>query len=211
FSSHLTNSILLAGPPGSGKTAAVYACAEELGWEVFEVYPGIGKRNGASLASLVGDVGKNHIVAGKPSTRPTGPSGPNREGNLPSSFNSLTDGEDEDTRSRHTPQLDSGFGFLAADSNESGGQARASARQSIILLEEVDILFGEDSGFWPMVVNLIKDSRRPVIMTCNDVGLVPVHDLPLQATLSFEASPDDIALTYLECVALSEGYAVTRD
>ena len=43
------------------------------------------------------------------------------------------------------------------------------------------------------------------------MGLVPVHDLPLQATLSFEASPDDIALTYLECVALSEGYAVTRD
>lgn len=41
--------------------------------------------------------------------------------------------------------------------------------------------------------------------------MVPVHDLPLQATLSFEACPDDIALTYLECVALSEGYAVTRD
>jgi len=43
------------------------------------------------------------------------------------------------------------------------------------------------------------------------VGLVPAHDLPLQATLSFEACPDDIALTYLECVALTEGYAVTRD
>ncbi len=81
--------------------------------------------------------------------------------------NSHTDGEDEETGSRHTPQLDAGFGFLTSDSNESDGQTRASARQSIILLEEVDILFGEDSGFWPMVVNLIKDSRRPVIMTCN--------------------------------------------
>lgn len=43
------------------------------------------------------------------------------------------------------------------------------------------------------------------------MGLVPVYDLPLQATLSFEACPDDIALTYLDCVALSEGYAVTRN
>ena len=62
FSDRLSNCILLAGPSGVGKTAAVYACAEELGWEVFEVYPGIGKRNGASLLSLVGDVTKNHIV-----------------------------------------------------------------------------------------------------------------------------------------------------
>lgn len=58
----LTNTILLTGPPGCGKTAAVYACAAELGYRVFEVYPGIGKRSGASLESLVGDVGKNHTV-----------------------------------------------------------------------------------------------------------------------------------------------------
>lgn len=58
----LTNTILLEGPPGSGKTCTVYACAEELGWEVFEVYPGIGKRSGGSISSLIGDVGKNHIV-----------------------------------------------------------------------------------------------------------------------------------------------------
>ena len=60
--STLTNTILLAGPPGSGKSSTIYACAEELGWEVFEVYPGIGKRSGGSLSSLIGDVGKNHHV-----------------------------------------------------------------------------------------------------------------------------------------------------
>ncbi|EGO27518.1 hypothetical protein SERLADRAFT_446751 [Serpula lacrymans var. lacrymans S7.9] len=62
FTDLLTNTILLSGPPGCGKTAAVYACAEELGYEVFEVYPGIGRRNGASLDSLIGDVGKNHLI-----------------------------------------------------------------------------------------------------------------------------------------------------
>lgn len=58
----LTNTILLSGPPGCGKTAAVHACALELGYEVFEVYPGVGKRSGANLESLIGDVGKNHTV-----------------------------------------------------------------------------------------------------------------------------------------------------
>lgn len=58
----LTNTILLAGPPGSGKSSSIYACAEELGWEVFEVYPGVGRRSGGNISSLIGDVGKNHHV-----------------------------------------------------------------------------------------------------------------------------------------------------
>lgn len=62
FSKRLTNTILLAGRPGTGKTSAVYACAAELGWEIFEVYPGIGKRTGINVSGLIGDVGKNHIV-----------------------------------------------------------------------------------------------------------------------------------------------------
>ncbi|KAK7695808.1 hypothetical protein QCA50_000446 [Cerrena zonata] len=62
FGQSIHNTILLAGPHGSGKTAAVYACAEELGWEVFEVYPGIGQRCGPELHRLIGDVGKHHMV-----------------------------------------------------------------------------------------------------------------------------------------------------
>jgi hypothetical protein len=63
--STLTNTILLEGPPGSGKTSTIYACAEELGWDVFEVYPGIGKRSGVNISSLIGDVGTNHLVGSR--------------------------------------------------------------------------------------------------------------------------------------------------
>lgn len=156
----LTNTILLAGPPGSGKTSTVYACAEELGWEVFEVYPGIGRRSGGNVSSLVGEVGKNHIV-GRYGTSGT-------------------------TLKRHLMRVESlqlnrfllllmssyqplfGHGADKGQNNTAGPEnGKRTIQQSIILFEEVDILFKEDTNFWPTVVNLIKSSRRPVFMTCN--------------------------------------------
>ena len=130
----LHNTILIVGPQGSGKTAAVYACAAELDFEVFEVYPGVGKRSGVSLDQLVGEVGRNHLVR-------TGKTG-----------TAKNDGINNDVGTGPSVQADDGS---------------RTVRQSLILLEEVDILFEEDRGFWPAVICLIKDCKRPVIMTCN--------------------------------------------
>jgi hypothetical protein len=137
----LHNTILLTGPYGNGKTAAVYACAEELDWDVFEVYPGIGKRNGASLENYIGEVGKNHLVR---HTR--------------SLFR-----EREDLDAANTPSA-SGNDAETHDQNAKPGK---SIRQSLILLEEVDILFKEDNNFWNTVTGIIKECKRPVVCTCN--------------------------------------------
>lgn len=168
FADRLTNTILLSGPNGSGKTAAVYACAAELGWDVFEVYPGIGKRSGAAVNALVGDVGTNHIVGG--------PSVPNQSladkreafatlfGGPPKTYADRQNSLGYVTSSQRTLAEDD----MEEDSEESGRQGPpTTVRQSLILLEEVDILYHADSNFWPMVISLIKNSRRPVIMTCN--------------------------------------------
>ncbi|KAF7301701.1 AAA family protein [Mycena indigotica] len=171
FDKNLTNTILLHGPSGSGKTAAVYACAEELDWEVFEVHPGIGKRNGASLEALIGEVGKNHLV------RRTG---------------------------RKKGEQETDFGFIIP-------QQDAGARQSLILLEEVDILYRDDANFWPAVIRLIKDCKRPIILTCNDISLVPVDELPLQTTLNFAPCPPEEAGTYLQALCCSAGYVIEQD
>ncbi|TIC01775.1 hypothetical protein E3Q17_01655 [Wallemia mellicola] len=143
------NCIILKGPPGSGKSASVYACAEELGWEVFEVFPGISKRGGKEVLNLVGAVGQNHIIGkGK---------------------KSMIEQQREKTH-----------------------------KQSVILLEEVDVLFEEDKGFWPAIQALTQYSKRPVILTCNDDSTIPVNTLVLQTTLQYKCPKYDTVRKYLE-------------
>ncbi|KZT62120.1 hypothetical protein CALCODRAFT_277835 [Calocera cornea HHB12733] len=220
FSQRLANAILLSGPPGCGKTAAVYACAHELGWDVFEVYPGIGKRSGAGLMSLVGEVGRNHLVRKAPVT-----------GGVP--FEKLLFAGNKSARyqlSSGTPEQpisldsssppDTGYGSIESPAStgmdRTVAQARlptpeaSGVRQSVILLEEVDVLFREDAGFWQAVIGLLKDSHRPVIMTCNDPTLVPIDDLPLQEQLRFEAPEVTLQDSYLQCIARVEGHNLPR-
>lgn len=62
-STRLTNVIVIEGPSGCGKTSSVYGCANELGYEVFELFPGMGKRSGVTLSAMVGDLCRNHMVS----------------------------------------------------------------------------------------------------------------------------------------------------
>jgi len=174
--SQLTNAILLTGPHGAGKSATIHAAATELGWEVFEVYPGIGKRTVANLMSWVGDVGKNHLVVKGGKAEPAKPEikqqnalksffgGPTRKVvqddedpiALTGSQGSLGDPIEIDTSPRKEDQL-----VLDPEAPSKG------VRQSLILIDEADILFAEENTFWPAVIALIAESRRPIIITCN--------------------------------------------
>jgi hypothetical protein len=199
FDDRLTNTILLVGPHGCGKTAAIYACAAELSWDVFEVYPGIGKRSGANLDTLVGEVGKNHLVnaAQRKGTVSADASSSRRlysslpydaisgdlsqgssrlqtkrlrragEGAQASDVNDRRTAIVEDIATVLPPFDGNSPGIIPPQTAETDKGRFTSVKQSIVLLEEVDILFKDDVNFWPSVVDLIKDCRRPVVMTCN--------------------------------------------
>ncbi len=139
FGKKIRNTILLVGPPGCGKTAAVYACAEELGWNVFEVYPGLGKRGGTHLDELIGDVGKNHTLP------------------QPLLFHRGRSEPPSPVKKRSTNFVDTSDKVPEAEVHP----------QSVVLIEEADVVFADEAGFWPSVVSFIKECRRPVIITCN--------------------------------------------
>ncbi|KAG8936750.1 hypothetical protein FRC02_012032 [Tulasnella sp. 418] len=213
----LTNCLLLTGPSGTGKTATVYACAEEMGWDVCELYPGIGKRTGAVMVSVGEGIGSNHVIglggsAATASTRAkvdAKAKKPEVPGGLKGFFK-VKGGSDPlptGTGTKDEPLLLE----APASSIENSEEKTTDIRQSIILIEEVDVLFAEDKNFWQGVVSLIGESRRPVILTCNDPNIVPIQDLPLQGTLTFEAPPGPLLASYLRILGLINNKVVAPD
>ncbi|KIK68157.1 hypothetical protein GYMLUDRAFT_154660 [Collybiopsis luxurians FD-317 M1] len=207
----LTNTILLSGPRSSGKTSAVYACAEELGWEVFEVYPGVGKRSGANLDNLVGEVGKNHLVRKRRFRNVRSGTNTKADGSLTSAFARGKEKEMLDDHREGSPPAARFIEELDDPPMEVHQSHETLPRQSLILLEEVDILFKDDTNFWGSLINLIRDCKRPVILTCNDTSLVPLAELPLQNVLNFRPCPTPVATSFLLALCCAEGYLLERD
>lgn len=40
-------------------------------------------------------------------------------------------------------------------------------KQSLVLIEEADVIFDDDIGFWAAVKTLSQQARRPILLTCN--------------------------------------------
>uniref|UniRef100_A0A8C0IM61 ATPase family AAA domain containing 5 n=1 Tax=Chelonoidis abingdonii TaxID=106734 RepID=A0A8C0IM61_CHEAB len=57
----LCNTVLITGPSGVGKTAAVYACAQELGFKIFEVNASC-QRSGRQILSQLKEATQSHQV-----------------------------------------------------------------------------------------------------------------------------------------------------
>lgn len=201
------NAILLTGPSGCGKTASVYAVARQLGFEIFEIHPGM-RRNARDIMDQVGDMTQNHLVqkATGISSRRSSMSASDAEGvvSLP-----VSPPANQQTMAAFMQNGKKNKNPVLADA-EGNKEIKARAqKQSLILLEEVDILFDEDKGFWTAVQALIQTSKRPVILTCNDASSVPTENLNLYATLEYEKPSPDVAIQYLRGVAASEGHLLS--
>ncbi|BFZ64354.1 hypothetical protein YB2330_005497 [Saitoella coloradoensis] len=151
-----SNVIVLEGPHGCGKTAAVYAVAQELGFEVFEINAG-GKRSGKDILDQVGEMSQSHLVH-----------------------------------------------------QHKKGEKKGEKKDSLILIEEVDILFEEDKGFWQTVLSLSERTKRPMVLTCNDPVLLPMMSLESAVRLKFEPVSVKTVAEYLHLMTLAEGHLVEK-
>lgn len=179
----LVNAVVISGPNGCGKTAAVYAVAKEVGFTVFEVSPGM-RRSGKDILDQVGEMSRTHLVHQAKTT----------SGKATSFFKPKTKIVQKlKTEENPLPKLVPG------------------QQQSLILLEEVDLLFEEDKQFWSTVLALMAQSKRPIILTCNDESLLPLDTLPLHAILRFTPPPRELVVDQLLLICANEGHLLQRD
>ncbi|KAI4275118.1 MAG: hypothetical protein LQ337_003443 [Flavoplaca oasis] len=212
-----TNAIIMSGPCGCGKTAAIYAVARELGYEVFEINAG-SRRSGKDIIDKVGDMSRNHLVSlSRASDTEAG--NPLGDDDLPAADALKQDIESgrQSTMSaflqpkkikRRSPKKSK-----PSKGDDANGKRskRKPQRQSVILLEEVDVLFEEDRQFWTTTLELIVQSKRPVILTCNEERLLPLDDLPLFGILRFREPPEQLAREYLSLLACNEGHLLSSE
>ncbi|KAL9101398.1 MAG: hypothetical protein Q9163_003333 [Psora crenata] len=210
------NAVLVSGPHGCGKSAAIYAVAHELGFEVFEINAG-SRRSGKDILDRVGDTTSNHLV--KHDTHAKAKHEEAQVHNIEQRGSTLEHktelGREGTMKSFFQPNSENPS--TKKRLKQTGGpkkvlpkKARAQ-RQSLILLEEVDVLFEEDRMFWATVLDLILNSRRPVIMTCTDESLVPLDEITLHGIFRIPACPEPLAIDYLLLVACSEGHLLQRN
>ena len=214
----MANAIVISGPHGCGKTAAVYAVAQELDFEVFEINAG-SRRSGKDILDKVGDMTRNHLVGHTSTGEPPPIDVGDGELNL---IETLKDDIESGRQGTMNPFFKSKakvttgkLGRKAKSSQASPEKrtkkSRKSQKQSLILLEEVDVVFEEDKLFWTTILSLVLQSKRPVIMTCTDERMLPLQDLTLYGILRLDSPAVQVATDYLLLIACNEGHLLARD
>lgn len=208
------NCVLISGPHGSGKTATVYAIAKELGFEIFEINSS-SRRGGKDIMEKVGDMTRNHLVHhGGHDKKKTAEEDDNDE-----TTKDLKSGKQGMMTSFFKPKVGAPPktnatkpSIPAKDEAKAKSSTPRSQKQSLILIEEVDVLYEEDKQFWSTLMGLISQSRRPFVMTCSaeNEALVPTQTLPLHGIFRLSPSPANLAVDLCLLIAANEGHALKR-
>lgn len=150
-----SNVLVLHGPPGSGKTASVYAAGAELDAVVLELNAGQ-RRAGRDLLAMLDGISQSTLVHSASTTK--------------------------------------------------------DSRDSIILLEEVDLVYEADAGFWPALDQFARVSRRPVVLTCTSTASLPetlTETTGPQTYLEFSPAEPALQRDALWLMALAEGHLLS--
>ncbi|SPO03087.1 related to ELG1 protein required for S phase progression and telomere homeostasis [Cephalotrichum gorgonifer] len=203
----LTNAVVISGPHGCGKTATVYAVAKELDFEIFEINAS-SRRAGKDVLEKVGDMTRNHLVhhhtadqdqtMDEEQTAEEVKSG--KQGTMTSFF------KPKDSGAKVTPKTKS----VPAKISPKTGHGTKQQKQSLILIEEADILYEEDKQFWVTITTLMAQSKRPFVITCNDESLLPFHLLNLHGIFRLNPPPVDLAVDAMLLIAANEGHVLER-
>ncbi|KAJ4944084.1 hypothetical protein JOQ06_012631 [Pogonophryne albipinna] len=252
----LCNTMLISGPPGVGKTASVYACAQELGFKVFEVNCS-SQRSGRHVLSQLKEATQSHLVEmpGKDPLKPTyfnnysinsctprpdtlpgktvrpknftctskrkaaqNLGHPSRKGKANQAtvtltnyfqmkakadrlhFGDLLPSDEPDGRKSVNP---------SPGSDQTVPQNKKTAT-SLILFEEVDVIFHDDVGFFSAIKTFMTTTKRPVVLTTNDPLFRQRFNCSLEEIIFKTPSVVNVC-SYLQLVALAESVQLELD
>ncbi|XP_054077871.1 ATPase family AAA domain-containing protein 5 isoform X2 [Rissa tridactyla] len=243
----LCNTVLITGPPGVGKTAAVYACAQELGFKIFEVNASC-QRSGRQILSQLKEATQSHQVDKKginahkpcffnscssakspkkmyspkkvvsPRKPPLSPKGAGLKRNLPpktlanyfkiSSKRKGNDGavasqEKNKGNTQNSGEEKKDAQIKSINKEVEGGEHNRKSATSLILFEEVDIIFDEDAGFLNAIKTFMATAKRPVILTTNDPTFSLMFDGYFEE-INFRTPSLINAASYLQVLCLAE-------
>ncbi|KAF7246818.1 ATPase family AAA domain-containing protein 5 [Varanus komodoensis] len=238
----LCNTMLLVGPPGIGKTAAVYACAQELGFKVFEVNASC-QRSGRQILSQLKEATQSHQVdkqsihSHKPcffnnyiSTKSPKKNSPGKEWSPRKSpvsprkvglkqglesktlahyfkISSKSKNKEEKVQGSNKENKQSLSGEkIQINSIKRAMKEEESSKKyatSLILFEEVDIIFDEDVGFLNAIKTFMTTTKRPVILTTNDPSFSLIFDGYFEE-ITFSAPSLMNVASYLQVLCLTE-------
>ncbi|XP_049600404.1 ATPase family AAA domain-containing protein 5 isoform X2 [Syngnathus scovelli] len=246
----LCNTVLITGPKGIGKTASVYACAQELAFKVFEVNAS-SQRSGRLILSQLKEATQSHQVdsqgvnankpayysygssssAGKhgssprkpnsprkvvssPRKAPNSPRGAKRGGPAPTTLanffkmsrpagkeaQSATRDEQKKVKPQEDTRKQKDSAVKSASASEEQSKRTAT---SLILFEEVDVIFDEDAGFLAAIKTFMSTTKRPVILTTSDPAFRTMFDGNFEE-IHFKRPSLPDASSYLRLLCLAE-------
>ncbi|NXE75139.1 ATAD5 protein, partial [Cochlearius cochlearius] len=243
----LCNTVLITGPPGVGKTAAVYACAQELGFKIFEVNASC-QRSGRQILSQLKEATQSHQVDKKginahkpcffnscssakspkkmyspkkvisPRKPPLSPKGAGLKRSLPpktlanyfkisskrkGNDGAVTSQEKKKGNTQNSCEEKEDTQIKSINKEVEGGEHNRKSATSLILFEEVDIIFDEDAGFLSAIKTFMATAKRPVILTTNDPTFSLTFDGYFEE-INFRTPSLINAASYLQVLCLAE-------
>ena len=138
--SGLCAAYFVSGPVGSGKSSLVPALARDHGFEVIEV-SSIQRRSGAVLSRLLKEATQSQSVQMHQSHHDGGPFASKKARRA--------------TRRVRPPK------------SRPGGNGNPTLKQNLVFVDEVDVVFDEDVGFYAALRSLAASTRCPIVFACN--------------------------------------------
>ncbi|CAH8848905.1 unnamed protein product [Trichobilharzia szidati] len=208
-----TKAFLLLGPNGTGKSSLIYALANDLDFKVFELNPS-SRRSGKDITSKFQSALDSHHVAKD-----------NLSTNF-STFEMITSSSSSSSSSKNKPKkmqrsaanffkpISKKTSTTTATTTTSDEKVNSSKKDvdclnlncnSVVLFDEVDVLFESDRGFWSGLSNLLQLARRPVVLTASDPSII--HNIPVPVYVCHTTSASsDLVIPYIRAICLAEGY-----